>query len=99
MLQWHNGNDTNTNIDIFRHVSCDRAFCLQKIHVTIGNVNVQCNLRGFAICMQILIGFILCTGCLKKMSFSGKTALTAFKLIQNAKGLGVLENSGYHYFS
>ena len=59
MLQWHNGNDTNTNIDIFRHVSCDRANCLQKIHVTIGNVNVQCNLRGFAICMQILIGFIL----------------------------------------
>ena len=32
------------------------------------------------------------TGCLKKMSFSGKTAITTFKLIQNAK---VLENSGY----
>ena len=31
----------------------------------------------------------------KKMSFSGKTAITTFKLIQNAKVGGVLENSGY----
>ena len=31
----------------------------------------------------------------KKMSFSGKTAITTFKLIQNAKAGGVLENSGY----
>ena len=31
----------------------------------------------------------------KKMSFSGKTAITTFKLIQNAKFGGVLENSGY----
>ena len=31
----------------------------------------------------------------KKMSFSGKTAITIFKLIQNAKVGGVLENSGY----
>ena len=29
----------------------------------------------------------------KKMSFLGKTAITTFKLIQNAKGGGVLENS------
>ena len=35
------------------------------------------------------------TGCLKKMSFSGKTAIITFKLIQNAKVGGVLENSGY----
>ena len=31
----------------------------------------------------------------KKMSFLGKTAITTFKLIQNAKVGGVLENSGY----
>ena len=31
----------------------------------------------------------------KKMSFLGKTAITTFKLIQNAKAGGVLENSGY----
>ena len=31
----------------------------------------------------------------KKMSFSGKTAITAFKLIQDARVGGVLENSGY----
>ena len=31
----------------------------------------------------------------KKMSFSGKTAITSFKLIQNAKVGSVLENSGY----
>ena len=31
----------------------------------------------------------------KKMLFSGKTAITTFKLIQNAKVGGVLENSGY----
>ena len=31
----------------------------------------------------------------KKMVFSGKTAITTFKLIQNAKAGGVLENSGY----
>ena len=35
------------------------------------------------------------TGCPKKMSFSGKTAITTFKLIQNAKVGGVLESSGY----
>ena len=35
------------------------------------------------------------TGCLKKMVFSGKMAITSFKLIQNAKSGGVLENSGY----
>ena len=29
------------------------------------------------------------------MVFSGKTAITSFKLIQNAKSGGVLENSGY----
>ena len=34
-------------------------------------------------------------GVSKKMSFSGKTAITTFKLIQNAKVGGVLENSGY----
>ena len=31
----------------------------------------------------------------KKMSFLGKTAITTFKIIQNAKAGGVLENSGY----
>ena len=31
----------------------------------------------------------------KKMSFSGKTVITTFKLIKNAKVGGVLENSGY----
>ena len=35
------------------------------------------------------------TGCPKKVSFSGKTAIDTFKLIQNAKVGGVLENSGY----
>ena len=33
-------------------------------------------------------------GVSKKMSFSGKTAITTFKLIQNANVGGVLENSG-----
>ena len=33
----------------------------------------------------------------KKLVFSGKTAITAFKLIQNVKSGGVLENSGYFY--
>jgi len=37
----------------------------------------------------------LLTGCLKKMVFCGKTGITTFKLIQNAKAGGVLENSGY----
>ena len=38
-------------------------------------------------------------GVSKKMSFCGKTAITSFKLIKNAKVGGVLENSGYllHY--
>ena len=42
---------------------------------------------------------ILHTECPKKMVFSGKTAITTYKLIQNAKAGGVLENSGYllHY--
>ena len=31
----------------------------------------------------------------KKMSFLVKIAITTFKLIQNAKAGGVLENSGY----
>ena len=31
----------------------------------------------------------------KKMVFSGKTAITTFKLIRNIKAGGVLENSGY----
>ena len=31
----------------------------------------------------------------KKMSFSGKTAITTFKLIQSVKVGGVLEYSGY----
>ena len=31
----------------------------------------------------------------KKMSFLGKIAISTFKLIQNAKVGGVLENSGY----
>ena len=31
----------------------------------------------------------------QKMSFCGKMAITTFKLIQNAKTRGVLENSGY----
>ena len=35
------------------------------------------------------------TGCPKKMSFLGKKAVTTFKIIQNAKVGGVLENSGY----
>ena len=34
-------------------------------------------------------------GVSKKMSFSGKTVITTFKLIQNAKVGGVLESSGY----
>ena len=38
-------------------------------------------------------------GVSKKMSFSGKTAITTFKLIQNANVGGVLESSGnlLHY--
>ena len=37
----------------------------------------------------------LLQGVPKKMLFSGKTAITTFKLIQNAKVGDVLENSGY----
>ena len=36
-----------------------------------------------------------CSTILKTMSFCGKTAITTFKLIQNAKVGGVSENSGY----
>ena len=35
------------------------------------------------------------TGCPKKIVFCGKTAITTFRLIQNAKTESVLENSGY----
>ena len=38
---------------------------------------------------------IIIQGVPKKMSFLRKTAITIFKLIQNAKLGGVLENSGY----
>ena len=34
-------------------------------------------------------------GCLKKMLFLGKIAITTLKLIQNANVGGILENSGY----
>ena len=37
------------------------------------------------------------TGCPKKMSFSGKTAITTFKLVQNAKVGGVSESSDICY--
>ena len=43
----------------------------------------------------ILCLFFYLQGVSKKMVFSGKTAITSFKLIQNAKSGGVLENSGY----
>ena len=43
---------------------------------------------GMASCDQL-------QGVPKKMSFSGNTAITTFKLIQNAKVGGVLEYSGY----
>ena len=39
--------------------------------------------------------FLDIQGVPKKMLFSGKTAITTFKLIQNAKDGGVLENLGY----
>ena len=42
-----------------------------------------------------LVSTHMTTGSPKKMSFSGKTAITTFKLLQNAKVGGVLENSGY----
>ena len=43
--------------------------------------------------VKLLIDYI--QGVQKKTSFSGKTAITTFKLIENAKVGGVLENSGY----
>ena len=46
----------------------------------------------------ILCGLVLfeeLQGVSKKMVFSGKTAIITFKIIQNAKVGGVLENSGY----
>ena len=39
--------------------------------------------------------YINIQGVPKKMSFLGKTAITTFKILQNAKAGGVLENSGY----
>ena len=47
-----------------------------------------------AVCRYPLILLYL-QGVSKKMVFCGKTAITTFKLIQNAKAGGVLENSGY----
>ena len=47
---------------------------------------------GFG-CAQVEL--IKLQGVPKKMSFLGKTAVTTFKIIQNAKVGGVLENSGY----
>ena len=44
------------------------------------------------ICLHICLHI---QGVPKKMSFSGKKAITTFKLIQNANVGGVLENSGY----
>ena len=53
----------------------------------------------YIIYIYFSIIYVLCIrylqGVPKKMSFSGKTAITTFKLIQNAKVGGVLENSGY----
>ena len=49
-------------------------------------------------CVSILYFSVIkkvSTGCLKKMSFLGKIAITTLKLIQNANVGGVLENSGY----
>ena len=37
------------------------------------------------------------TGCLKKMVFSGKTAITTFKLIKNAKNGGVQDIQDIRY--
>ena len=47
----------------------------------------------FIICVDFQ--FVYIQGVPKKMVFSGKTVITTFKLIQNAKAGGVLENSGY----
>ena len=46
-------------------------------------------------CVNAPTFVLLCTGCLKKMPFLGKIAITTLKLIQNAKVGGVLENSGF----
>ena len=52
-----------------------------------------------ASCLHFYGEFCYLQGVSKKMVFCGKTAITSFKLIQNAKSGGVLENSGYllHY--
>ena len=44
---------------------------------------------------SLYFGLLDLQGVPKKMSFSGKTAITTFKLIQDANVGGVLENSGY----
>ena len=46
-------------------------------------------------CLKDGFGPRYTTGVSKKMVFCGKTAITSFKIIQNAKSGGVLENSGY----
>ena len=49
------------------------------------------NRRSCTITEKALVGAFSVQGVPKKMSFSGKTAITTFKLIQNAKVGGVLE--------
>ena len=64
----------------------DILFTLPTPHMYI-NVRKMCRLNEY--CVENVQSVP------KKMGFSGKTAITTFKLIQNAKTGGVLENSGY----
>ena len=64
---------------------------------SITEMHIREHYKGVAELYTFFIHFIYIylQGVPKKMSFSGKTAITTFKLIQNAKVGGVLENSGY----
>ena len=52
-------------------------------------------LKGVMVIYTKISVFVLKCLFPKKMSFLGKIAITALKLIQNIKVGGVLENSGY----
>ena len=56
---------------------------------------LQAQTRQIQAPRQVQVRLEYIQGVPKKMSFLGKTAITTFKIIQNAKAGGVLENSGY----
>ena len=67
------------------HTACQVSFIKKYC-----NLKISSFFRGYLWISPVNIQSVS-----KKMVFCGKTAITSFKLIQNAKSGGVLENSGY----